>query len=307
MKKIFIKLLIASLFSLPYILIDNLKARADYIHQTQAEYSGTIVEFRIEKSSIKVILEIDEKDKQVFSNLLAKNNNSRQKTNFLQRNNQQPLVGKIKKIETRKRTHRGNINSRPTTDLMAKTLKPPRVSPYVTYVEIVYPLENQLSQLIISPPLEPNQKYPAITIGFITFHDKIPITNYWYLSQPELLNLNWEDPWYSHFENPNLTRSHPSSLLSYVYVEPYEIRHEILIRFRDLADFINFDTTTIKSLQPQSLSNIKAQAVNYFQRQPQMTIDDRSVTPIIDRINFLEAARKGIFQVIQNPEEFEIN
>ena len=307
MKKIALKSLIAVVLSLPSVLINNLSAKADYIHQTLAEYSGTIMEFRIEKQQITVVLEIDEKDKQAFFNLLAKNNNSGQEINFLQTKNQRPLIGKIKKIETRKRTPRGNINLLPTTDLMGRPLNIPKVSPYVTYVEIIYPLKNQPSQLILSPPLEKNQQYPAIAIGFITFHDKIPITNYWYLSQPEVLNLNWEDPWYSHFENPNLTRPHPSSLLSYVYVEPYEVRHEILIRFRDLADFINFDTTAIKSLQPQSLSSIKAQAVNYFQRQPQMTIDDKAVTPIIDKINFLEADRKGVFQVIQNPEEFEIN
>ena len=307
MKKIGLKSLIAVVLSLPYVLTNNLSAKADYIHQTLAEYSGTIMEFRIKKQQITVILEIDEKDKKPFYYLLAENNDSGQETKFLQTNNQQPLIGEIKKIETRKRTPRGNRNSLPTTDLMGRPLNIPEVSPHVTYVEIIYPLTNQPSQLILSPPLEPNQKYPAITIGFITFHDQIPVTNYWYLSRPEILNLNWEDPWYSRFENPNLTRPHPSSLLSYVYIEPYEVRHEILIRIRDLADFINLDVTNIKSFQPEVLESIKNQAITYFKHQPQMTIDGNIVTPIVNKINFLYTDKKGVFQVIKNSQELELN
>ncbi len=307
MKKISLKSLIAVALSLPSVLTNNLTAKADYIHQTLAEYSGTIMELRIEKQQITVVLEIDEKDKKEFSYLLAENNNLARETKFLQTSNQQPMMGKIKKIETRKRTPRGNRKSLATTDLMGRPFNLPEVSSYVTYVEIIYHLTNQPSQLIISPPLETNQKYPAITIGFITFHDQIPVTNYWYLSRRETLNLNWEDPWYSRFENANLTRPHPSSLLSYVYIEPYEVRHEILIRIRDLADFIDLDLTQTKSFQPEVLESIKNQAINYFKQKPQMIIDGNIVTPIVNRVDFLETDQKGIFQVKQNSQKLELN
>ena len=38
-----------------------------------------------------------------------------------------------------------------------------------------------------------------------------------------------------------------------------------------------------------------------------MTIDSKAVTPIIDKLNFLEADRKGVFQIIQNSQELDIN
>jgi hypothetical protein len=38
MKKIGVKSLIALVLSLPYVLMNNLSAKADYIHQTLAEY-----------------------------------------------------------------------------------------------------------------------------------------------------------------------------------------------------------------------------------------------------------------------------
>ncbi|MDJ0846587.1 MAG: hypothetical protein QNJ08_20415 [Crocosphaera sp.] len=47
MKKIGLKSLIAVVLSLPYLLMNNLSAKADYIHQTLAEYSGTIMELHI--------------------------------------------------------------------------------------------------------------------------------------------------------------------------------------------------------------------------------------------------------------------
>ena len=307
MKKIGLRLLIAVVLSLPYLLVNNWSAKADYIHQTLAEYSGTIMEFRIEKQQVTIILEIDKKDKPLFSNLLAENNNSIRETNFLQDINQQPLAGKITTIETRKRTPRANRDSLPSNDLMGRPINIPQVSPYVTYVEIIYPFTNQPDQLILSPPLEPNKKYPSITIGFITFHDEIPVTNYWYLSRPEILNIDWEDPWYSHFENRNLTRPHPSSLLSYVYIEPYEVRHEILIRIRDLADFIDFDITKLKYFQADDLANIEKQAITYFEQQPPMTIDGNIATPLVNKVNFLEVDQKGVFQVVQNPQELELN
>lgn len=75
MKKLGLKSLIVFVLSLPYALTNNLSAKADYIHQTLAEYSGTIMEFRIEKQRITLVLEIDKKDKKVFSDLLEKNNN----------------------------------------------------------------------------------------------------------------------------------------------------------------------------------------------------------------------------------------
>ena len=57
MKKIALKSLVAVVLSLPYVLTNNLSAKADYIHQTLAEYSGTIMEFRIEKEQITVVLQ----------------------------------------------------------------------------------------------------------------------------------------------------------------------------------------------------------------------------------------------------------
>ena len=80
-----------------------------------------------------------------------------------------------------------------------------------------------------------------------------------------------------------------------------------MIRIRDLADFIDLDLTNIQSFSPELLESIKNQAITYFEQKPQMTIDGNIINPIINKINFLETDRKGVFQVIQNPQELELN
>ncbi|MEM1369901.1 MAG: hypothetical protein AAGG02_18225, partial [Cyanobacteria bacterium P01_H01_bin.15] len=137
--------------------------------------------------------------------------------------------------------------------------------------------------------------------GFIVFHNGIPVTNYWYLSQPEPLNLDWDDPWYSRFENPNLKRPHQSSVTSYVYVEPYEVRHEIVIRVQDLAPWLDRKISRDAILKPTDLQQIREQAIQLFSERPQTTIDGEDPAPIVDQLQFLKVDSRGIFQVL--PED----
>lgn len=48
----------------------------------------------------------------------------------------------------------------------------------------------------------------------------VPIIDFRYLGAPARVMLDWDDPWYTKFDNPNLKR-HKSVLLSFIYVEPY--------------------------------------------------------------------------------------
>ena len=66
---------------------------------------------------VKLILEIDKKNKSAFSNLLSVRKNNLQEMPFLQTKECQLLKGKITTRETRKQTPRGNINVLTTTDI----------------------------------------------------------------------------------------------------------------------------------------------------------------------------------------------
>ena len=243
----------AGSISLLCLLLGSLAARADYIHPTLAERSGTIMEFAIEADKVVLSIEIDSQDESVFANLLDPTKGALE-TSFIETGDGVALTGTVQTRESRQRTERLGANAPAPVDRFGQPIPLPDISPIVTYVEIEYPFDTPPDRLTLFPPMEEDRGVPAASIGFIAFHEQLPVTNFWYLAGPETLNLDWEDPWYSRFENRNLTRPHQSSLSSYLYIEPYEIRHEITIR-------------------------------------------------IVDRVQFMEVDRRGVFQVLQNPQE----
>jgi hypothetical protein len=99
----------------------------------------------------------------------------------------------------------------------------------VLYAELIYPFKTKPQTLTIIPPLS-EEGWPAVPIGFIVYQNGVPVMDYRYLPESAKLNLDWNDPWYSRFERKDLKRWQESGLMIYLYVEPYEVRNEILVR-----------------------------------------------------------------------------
>ena len=69
--------------------------------------------------------------------------------------------------------------------------------------------------LTFVPPLDA-KGMPAVSIGFIAYHDGVPVVDYRFLPSSAKLDLDWEDPWYSHFANKSLKRWQQSGLMMYL-------------------------------------------------------------------------------------------
>ena len=95
-------------------------------------------------------------------------------------------------------------------------------------------------QLKIIPPLS-DRGIAVANIGFIAYHKAVPIIDFRYLVQTAILNLDWQDPWYTKFENKNLTRHHKYPLMLYIYVEPRQVRFESLLRINDITELTGFN------------------------------------------------------------------
>ena len=92
----------------------------------------------------------------------------------------------------------------------------------VLYAELVYPFgETAPKTLTMIPPLDAEGR-PRVNIGFIVYHKSVPVIDFRYFGAPSVLTLD-SDPWYSRFDNPNLKRHHKDALMSFLYVEPYEV------------------------------------------------------------------------------------
>jgi hypothetical protein len=74
----------------------------------------------------------------------------------------------------------------------------------------------------------------------------------------------------------------------FTYVEPYEVRKEIIVRPLDLQRWVDLgleDRATIPvEIQPELLRR----AAEFLRTRHEVVIDDRKITPDLARINFLE-------------------
>jgi hypothetical protein len=156
------------------------------------------------------------------------------------------------------------------------------------------------------PPLDEGSDIASATIGFITYHKSVPVIDFRYLGASAYLTLNWLDPWYSKFRNVNLKRHHASALMTFLYVEPYEVRHEILTRVKDLEEWMDLGLGGDEFIELDELEPLKQRIGEFMLERNQVLIDGEAAEPILDRMNYVTVGVTGI-RIIEVPERLEIS
>jgi hypothetical protein len=255
----------------------------------------------INDGSIRITFEIGEKDFKWFKNIIpikyyedGFTEQNKEKSfrefyteDFLIIADGRKLKGDVKRIERTKRILRASLYS--------GQVDSSRANEFIIFVEIEYKFNARPKTITFIPPIEEDYDATFANIGFVTYHNKIPVHDIRYLGQPETLHLNWDDPWYSYYENRNLKRHHSSSLLSYLYIDPYEVRHEVLARIKDLEywiDEIDYDMDDVLTLEDQE--KLKTTISQYLKNQNIVIIDGKAVEPIIDKVHFVVVRLSGI-------------
>jgi hypothetical protein len=174
----------------------------------------------------------------------------------------------------------------------------------VLYAELSYPFgETTPKTLTIGPPLD-DEGRALVTIGFIVYHKSVPVIDFRYLSGPSTLTLD-ADPWYSRFDNPNLKRHHKDALMSFLYVEPYEVRHEILTRVKDLAEWMDLGLRGERFIEVDELEPLKQRIGEFLLTKNPVTVDGAALKPILDRTDYVTVGLTGI-RILEVPERLEI-
>jgi hypothetical protein len=275
--------------------------KADFISLIKADECTNIVEMFIDDKSVRITFEIGENDFSWFKNIIPK---KYYEDGFTEQNKEESfrkfytedfliiadgriLKGDVKRIERTKRILRASLYS--------GKVDSSRANEYVIFIEVVYKFNSKPKTLTFVPPIEEGYDVTFSNIGFVTYHNKIPVHDIRYLGQAETLHLNWDDPWYSYYENKNLKRHHSSSLLSYLYIDPYEVRHEVLARIKDLEywiDEIDYEMDDVLTLEDQE--KLKSIISQYLKKQNIVTIDGKEIEPIIDKVHFVIVRLSGI-------------
>lgn len=264
-------------------------AQAHLTKYTGAEHSSTVAEVWIDAERMTLRLEIGDLDQEAFAGLLNDGAPERDEVYrglLLIGDDGTPLAGEVHVIERRPRMDR-------STTSQSTAVQTPG-SAEVTYVEMVYDLEKHPATLTLVPPRRIGSDEAAAEIGLIVYHETIPVIDFQYLARAETLRLDWDDPWYSAFENAELQRHHSAPLMTFLYVEPYEVRFEILIRLKALAAWMSLDVPADKPIEAEQQARLREQIGQFLLQHSQVKIDGAKSRPLLDRVEFVRVTPGGI-------------
>ena len=176
----------------------------------------------------------------------------------------------------------------------------------VVYLRLTYALSGRPRTLVLRPPMRQDGRTSAANVGFVVYHLGLPVIDFRYLGREEVLDLDWEDPWFSRFRNRNLRRQYDSPLAGFLYVDHFEVRKEVIVRPKDLQEWVDLGLTGKKVIPVADQEELKRRAAAFLAERSPVTIDGEKVSGTLDRIHFL---RRGLRQtgVIDPPEELGIN
>lgn len=175
---------------------------------------------------------------------------------------------------------------------------PPR-SVEAVHAVLDYRFQERPARLALAPPLD-DRGLPAVTVGFLAEHAGVAVNDYRYLSRAETLVLDWDDPWYTAFENPVLARHHRSAVMGFLSVEPREVRHEVILRLRDLAALTGTGGPAHGPLAAEEAKRVLDLASSVLAGRNSLTIDGQPRVPGSRRAVFLDVGVGGV-SLVEDP------
>jgi hypothetical protein len=141
-------------------------------------------------------------------------------------------------------------------------------------------------------------------VGFVCYHEGLPINDFRYLSGEVTVDLDWKDPWYSKFRHANLRRRFGSPLSVFLYVEPYEVRKEIVVRPKDLQGWIDLGMEGVETIAVEDQEKLKERVAEFLATKGPVTVNGQVLEARLDRIHFIRRSlrRTGI---VEPPEEMD--
>lgn len=286
---------------------------ADAIAITRAMQAPVVAEYYIDSHSVRVQLEIAQQALAPFRDILPQDTchefgirgcdkRDRQPAFFREQlvilgADGQPLNGRVLKAEARWRMSRDEV----TGEVLAQQRRQQRVA----YLELEYPFDGNPSSLTLVP-LPVSGEGIDTTLGFIAYHKGISITDFRYLGGPEVIDLDWSDPWYSVFRNKTFKRQYDAPLSVFLYVEPFEVRVEVIARPKDLMKWTDLGLGGLDRVSVKHQPQVKQRAAALLLKHLKLRLNATPTELVLDRINFLQRNLKAS-TVIDPPRDLDLN
>ena len=298
-----------ALLSLTLTLFGD-QAGADAIIRTQAMLASTIAEYFVEEGRLRLELEIGLEDVESFHNLmpdeiyeqlghppraLAERLEDFYTHDLVIRvDHGDPLIGDISEIGPRTRVKRDTVSGEPLSSAEEE-------AELVVYAIIEYPFPARPRTLTLHGPT--SESLP--TVGFVAYHREIAVNDFRYMTPTQTLELNWDDPWYSAFQRRALRRTYFAPMSGFIYVEPYEVRKEIIARPLDLQQWVDLGLEGRETIPAEIQADVMRRAAEFLRGRQRVVVDGRTIVPELARINFLERTLRTS-RVIDPPRELDI-
>jgi hypothetical protein len=143
-------------------------------------------------------------------------------------------------------------------------------------------------------------------VGFVAYHDAIAVNDFRYLARSQTLELDWTDPWYTSFQTRSLRRSYFAPMTGFIYVEPYEVRKEIIVRPSDLQHWIDLGLAGRETIPVEMQEELLRTVGEFLREHHPVLIDGETIVPELARVNFLERTLRSS-RVIDPPEELKVS
>lgn len=290
-------------------------AAADDPIVVKAMTATTIAEVFVNQGGIRVELEIGMRDLTAFRNALPNELHERlglgseplrerlvaffREDWILRLEGRGPLLGKLERVEGRRRVPRDPITGEP---LLAQKDE----GEAVLFVVLAYAFEGRPKTLTFEPPMRRDSRGPSANVGFVVYHRGLPVNDFRYLSQAENLDLDWDDPWFSRFRNKNLRRQHRAPISAYLYIDHFEVRKEVILRPWDVQHWIDLDLQGRDTISVESQAEIMRRVTEFLAARGTVRVDGREVELRLERVHFL---RRSLRQtgVVDPPQELDVH
>jgi hypothetical protein len=291
-------------------LLAPARLHADAIVFTQAMRASTIAEYYVEADRVRLELEIGLNHLEAFRNLLPDEVHAElgyppepfaeRLGHFFEHDlvvslpDGPPLPGRLLSIAPRPRILRDGISGEP---LPTSEGQEPET---VLVARLEYALPGRPERLVLHGLRSPK---PA-DVGFVAYHEDIAVNDFRYLTPAQTLELDWNDPWYTRFAARSLRRQYFAPMSGFLYVEPYEVRKEIVLRPRDLQAFVDLGLEGRDTIPVEMQDALKRRAAEFLRDRQPVEIDGVAIPPELARVNFLERTLRTS-RVVDPPVELD--
>ena len=211
----------------------------------------------------------------------------------------------VQLVEPRLRVDRSSPLAGERDPLSGRAIPAPPADPRVVFVRLFYSFEGRKPDVIRFLPPRDNEGVPVV-IGAHVSDRGLPVSEFRFFAQPMRLQMNWEDPWYTEFDDPSLNRRIQAGTTGFLYVEPREVRVETLMRLRDISEWIGYDFKMGSVLAPEDQQAILVAAMEFLSTRNALKMDGQAKAVEASRASFLHLGERG-FEVVQDDEDANAN